>query len=407
MKKIRVLFQGWGQDWPLGTLADNGTRLLFEYSVEALERRIEFSPQHLKLRAQAYGEFPQHTFHLPGLIADSLPDGWGMLLMDRLFLKSNRDPARVSPLARLAVIHDHAMGAFVFEPADPLNLSTEDVVLHELAREAREAIEDKDIAALKKMVLLGGSPQGARPKVLIQYESATETVSSIPFAGGEPWMVKFQDRGEHKEVCAIEYAYAKLAERCGIEMPQTRYFDLDKNLAAFGIARFDRTKGQRVPLHTLAGLLHADFRVPGIDYSTFLRATRMLTRDEREVEKAFVRCAFNVVFNNRDDHAKNFSYRMDSRMQWTLAPGYDLTFNAGPRGEHQTAIMGEGLHPGKKELLELAQTCGVEPLCAKQALARVAEVAENSIRNWDEHPIRRATQKTLTDAIKGNLCRLV
>lgn len=37
-------------------------------------------------------------------------------------------------------------------------------------------------------------------------------------------------------------------------------------------------------MHTLAGLLHANFRIPSsVDYTTFLRATRMLTRDEREV----------------------------------------------------------------------------------------------------------------------------
>lgn len=48
------------------------------------------SPLHLKLRPADYGEFPAHSDHLPGLIADSLPDGWGLLLMARLFRRSAR-----------------------------------------------------------------------------------------------------------------------------------------------------------------------------------------------------------------------------------------------------------------------------------------------------------------------------
>ena len=60
-------------------------------------------------------------------------------------------------------------------------------------------------------------------------------------------------------------------------------FDLSTQQAALGIKRFDLAQGQRVPIHSLAGFLHADFRIPSaVDYTTFLRATRMITRDERE-----------------------------------------------------------------------------------------------------------------------------
>ena len=73
MKKVEVLFRGWGQDWVLGTLADNGSHLLFEYSAQALQRGIEFSTIHLKLRSQAYSGFPAHLGGLPGLVSDALP----------------------------------------------------------------------------------------------------------------------------------------------------------------------------------------------------------------------------------------------------------------------------------------------------------------------------------------------
>jgi serine/threonine-protein kinase HipA len=65
MKKLEVFFCGWGQNWLLGTLADNGTDLLFEYSAQALAQGIELSPRTLKLRAGAYGGFPVHQHRLP------------------------------------------------------------------------------------------------------------------------------------------------------------------------------------------------------------------------------------------------------------------------------------------------------------------------------------------------------
>lgn len=110
MKRLSVLFNGWGEHWPLGTLADNGQTILFEYSPEAIRRGMELSPRHLPLRTDAYGGFPPHLHGLPGLMADSLPDGWGMLLMDKLFRKQGRPQHSISPLDRLAFVGERGRG---------------------------------------------------------------------------------------------------------------------------------------------------------------------------------------------------------------------------------------------------------------------------------------------------------
>ena len=67
MKKLDVLFNGWGESWTLGTLAANGTETVFEYSPQALKRGVELSPVHLKLRAEAFSGFLDHQAFLPGL----------------------------------------------------------------------------------------------------------------------------------------------------------------------------------------------------------------------------------------------------------------------------------------------------------------------------------------------------
>jgi serine/threonine-protein kinase HipA len=196
MQRLIVHYSGWGEDWPLGRLADDGSNLLFEYAPEALAQGLELSPLSLKLRAPAYGGFPAHLHRLPGLVADSLPDGWGLLLMDRLFRRQGvRHP---SPLDRLAFIGDRAMGALRFVPAREADADEPDWNLLVLAEESARALSGEAGAALRELAVTGGSPQGARPKALVQYEVATGQVSTLANAPGQPWLVKFPAQGEHR-----------------------------------------------------------------------------------------------------------------------------------------------------------------------------------------------------------------
>jgi serine/threonine-protein kinase HipA len=410
VKKLIVRYCGWGEDWPLGQLADDGSVMLFEYCPEALAQGVELSPLHLKLSAQTYGRFPDFLHRLPGLLADSLPDGWGLMLMDRLFrARGMRHPG---PLDRLAFMGNRAMGAFSFEPADEPDDAVPDWSLLAVAEEAQRSLmaEATDeatgeaTAALRKLALTGGSPQGARPKALVRYHPTDGQLSTRADAAGEAWLVKFQAQGEHKEVCAIEQLYADLAREAGLAMPPSRYFDLSDKLAAFGVARFDLAGEWRVPVHSLAGLLQVDFRLPGAtDYTALLRATRLLTHDAREVDKAYVRAVFNALFHNRDDHPKNFAWCLNRDRRWLLAPAFDLTFSAGPAGQHHMDYCGEGSAISSAHLLRLAEEGGVDKRFAQQSIERLAELAGSMRQRLSAYPIRRATGQALVRAIE--LCR--
>lgn len=406
MKRITAYYCGWGEDWPLGQLADDGRALLFEYTPEALAQGLELSPLHLKLRAAAYGDFPVYLHRLPGLIADSLPDGWGLLLMDRLFRREGlRHPG---PLDRLAFMGDRAMGALRFVPArDDANewpARLPDWSLLALAEESARAMAGDAAVALRELALAGGSPQGARPKALVRYDASTGRVSTRADAPGAPWLVKFPGQGAHKEECAIEQLYAGLARDCGLEMPPSALFDLSPRLAAFGVARFDREQGLRVPLHSLAGLLQVDFRMPGsTDYTTFLRATRLLTRDEREVRKAYARAVFNVLFHNRDDHPKNVAWRLGRDRCWRLAPAFDLTFSDGPGGQHHMDVCGEGAAITRKHLMQLAHEGGVSAQAAGEVIEQMLAQAAGFARRAGDYPLRRATLRYLGAAVEA--CR--
>jgi serine/threonine-protein kinase HipA len=407
MKKLSVIYMGWGERFELGVLADDGRELLFEYSPQAINRGLELSPLKLPLSSKSFGDFPEHQFRLPGLVSDALPDGWGMLLMDRLFRKQGRDLAQISPLDRLAFIGDKAMGALAFEPAERESLTLTDVQLLDLARDVRHVMDDESEVLLRKLALMGGSPHGVRPKVLVNFDRKSNRMYSSESGEGSPILVKFPAQHEHKDVCAVEAMYNRIASASGIRVPVMEYFDLDTELSAFGIERFDRFESMRIPMHTAAGAAHVDFRIPQLDYIALLRLTQFMTRDAREVLQAFKRCVFNVMFNNRDDHSKNFSFLMGKDGRWQLSPAYDLTFSQGPNGEHQMDICGEARAPARKHLLQLANKSGIAERAAAEIIERIATVAEGFSDFASALPIRAETLKLIEKAVKSNRARLV
>jgi serine/threonine-protein kinase HipA len=406
MRLLDVHYAGWGEDWRLGQLAEDGDRLLFEYAPEALAQRLELSPLHLRLRAAAYGGFPNYQLRLPGLIADALPDGWGLLLMDRVFRQLGvRNP---SALERLALLGERAIGALRFLPASPaaaepdwdLRTLAEHSAKLESAGENQRSGQAKTV--LRQLLLTGGSPQGARPKALVHFEAASGQVSTRSSAAGLPWLIKFPARGEHREVCAIERLYLALAADCGIETPASQLFAIAPKMAAIGLARFDREGAIRVPIQSLASLLHADFRQPGsVDYLGLLRATRALTMDEREVEKAFQRAVFNALFHNRDDHPKNVAFRLGRDRRWRLAPAFDLTFGDGPGGQHHMDFAGVGSNISRAHLMQLASGGGVATGAAKQIIDRLVDVAQQFTVRAQDFPIRKTTVRSMASVISG------
>ena len=362
-EQVDVYYDGWGEHWRWGTLASSNAitgrpLIAFEYSDEARRRGLELSAYTLALNGpKLRKDFPAHQMGLPGPVYDALPDGWGMLLMDRLFKRRGLHPARIGPLERLSYIGTHAMGAMSFEPVAPEVLAPpEEIALAQLAAEVQDVLKGEGGEFLQRLLQMGGSPQGARPKALLYRDPASGAFSTAAAPGLEAWLVKFPARQEHPEVCAIEAVYAECLRQCGIKTPETAYFDLPNGQAAFATRRFDRQDGMRVPMQSLAAFTGADFRTPGsLDYANFLRATQMCTNDVREKALAFARAVFNVAFNNRDDHPKNFAYLMSSTGQWTLAPAYDVTFCEGPGGYHQMDVMGQALEIGREDMLRLGQ----------------------------------------------------
>ena len=380
MRRLEVLLDWYDEPIRVGTLAERDRRIYFEYATSFIDDPLPLSPFKLPVRPGLH-EDPDRTFGgLHGVFYDSLPDGWGLLLMDRRFKQAGIDPGHITPLDRLAYIGHRAMGALIYQPTeilDKTNLLTVD--LENLAGQATRLLEGSADDVLPQLVVAGGSPGGARPKVLVAVrDSDDHMVSGVTDQreGYRQYLIKFGALEDGPEIGAVEAAYAIMARMAGIEMAHTRLFETAEG-RYFGVERFD-INGERRHIHTLGGLLHASHRHPSIEYDALLRATLMLTRDHRQVAAAFRQMVFNVLAHNRDDHSRNFSFVMARDGTWTLTPAYDIVFSYGLQGSHTMAVEGEAQNPTRDQMLRVGEANGMR----RKDGQRIIEQVEEAVGDW-------------------------
>ncbi len=397
------------QSFPVGILAEKDNSLYFEYNQGWLDRGLELSPFTLPCKPGLIKHANTQFGPLFGLFDDSLPDGWGLLLMDRFFRQQKINITKVSVLDRLLYLGRETMGALTYHPPTSNKKDTKHPVdLQQLAEEAKDVFEGKTEDILPELMKAGGSPGGARPKILVGYNRHNDVILSGE--GNlendfEHWIVKFSARQDTKDAGPVEYAYSLMAQEAGIEMEQTKLFTTKEGDRFFGVKRFDRSPNNvRHHIHTFAGLIHANFRIPSCDYGDLLKVVNLLTKDHEQLKQVYRLMCFNILANNRDDHAKNFSFRLDAESgQWHLAPAYDLTFSQGPGGEHTTTVSGEGLQPTIHHCLHLAEDAGISHNEAKDIYCHVEDTVSYWLDFADQVGVREEVSDEIGAILEKNL----
>jgi serine/threonine-protein kinase HipA len=414
MKKLEVrLSRGPGEERIVGRLAETGPRsaggqVYFEYDPAFLRDPLWLSP--FKLPPQpGLIEHRDYAFGpIFGLFDDSLPDGWGLLLMDRFFQQRGSALAEVSVLDRLAYLGTRTMGALTYHPpADSGDHEAQSLDLHEMARASLQVIEGTAGEVLPQLLRAGGSPGGARPKVLVGVcgDAILSGEDDLP-PGYTHWIVKLHAREDSLDVGPGELAYSLMAKEAGIAMPPARLFETRQGERFFGVERFDRRGNHRYHVHTFGNLIQTNFRIPSCDYRQLLEVTRILTRNHQDVLESYRRMAFNVLTHNRDDHVKNFAFRMTDEGNWELAPAYDLVFSRGPGGEHTMTVAGEGRAPGRSHLLQVAAPAGLSTREAQSILDDVAAAAAHWRIHARQAGVGAKAARVIGKAIEECLARL-
>ena len=357
-KYLKVFYN----DILVGTLAKTPERVVaFEYDSDWLNNGFSISPFSLPLIKKVFIPKYDPFGGLFGVFNDSLPDGWGRLLVDRLFLKNKINPVEIDNLNRLAVVQKSGMGALIYKPEHRFESENSISDYDILAQECSKILESQNSDNLDELFQLGGSSGGARPKILTSVDN-------------EDWIIKFPSSSDPKNIGEKEYQYSLCAKDCGINMTKTRLFPSKICSGYFGIKRFDRKNGKKVHMVSVSGLLEASHRFPNLDYNTLMKLTLELTRNYQDIEQLFRLMCFNVFAHNRDDHSKNFSFLFDdTKKEWHLSPAYDLTYSFSFNGEHATTINGEGKNPTLDDILAVAKNIGLKEKLAKDIALDIQE----------------------------------
>lgn len=332
---------------------------VFQYAEEWLAQGFSISPLELPLnnklfiapRTPFYGNF--------GIFEDSLPDGYGRYLLNRLLKEQGIDDFSLSPLQRLAIVGSAGMGALTYEPACSPVSETILPELDALQQMALDVLSEKQTEGADILYFNSGNSGGCRPKCLLK-------------KGGKEWLVKFRHTYDPTDIGAQEYRYMQLAAKCCIDIPDCQLIDGKY----FASQLFDRTEtGERLHVATAAALLSESINPPKTDYKTLLSLTGWLTQSPQQVEQMFRRMVFNVLIENKDDHAKNFSF-IWREGKWHLSPAYDLLPNIeGYHGQHATSVMGNG-NPTDADMIAAGESIRINAHRGKQIIEEIRSMID-------------------------------
>ncbi len=338
VKVIKVFMNG----TKIGRIAMTPESLCaFEYDAAYLLSGNSISPFNLPLKKGVFIAKRTPFNGGFGVFDDSLPDGWGNLILDRYLKSKGINPDKLTILQRLALIGKTGRGALEYQPDYSESTTDEVINFDNLAQEAEKILTTDYVGnSIDILYKYGASSGGARPKVFIKID-------------GKEWLVKFRTAIDPVNIGEIEYKYSLLAKKCGINMPETRLFERKY----FGVERFDRTPNCKIHTVSAAGLLNADYRMPSLDYGDLLQLCHILTKNMEEVYALFRQMVFNIAIKNKDDHAKNFSFQLING-EWKLSPAYDLLPSSGFNGFHTTTINNNG-EPTTDDMMMVAAKVGL------------------------------------------------
>ena len=217
-----------GNSFEVGELALNGKKIYFRYKTDFIKKGLNLSPLKLPFTTAISSAEPDPFNGLYGVFNDSLPDGWGQLLLDRTLAAKGIDIYQLTPLDRLTYIGNNGMGALCYHPNFDLHEDKNyQFELDQVAQEMQTILKGDESEIIDELFNMGGSSGGARPKIFVKYNQLTSVIKQNQKEyekGFEDWIIKFPSSSDHNEIALIEYVYHKMALKAGLEMSVCKLF---------------------------------------------------------------------------------------------------------------------------------------------------------------------------------------
>jgi serine/threonine-protein kinase HipA len=355
----------------------------FAYYDSFIKTGIELSPYLMPLSKEIYSfqHLSKKTFKsLPPMFSDSLPDAFGSKIMNEWIKGIGLKTSDFNVLFRLSYVGKRGAGALEYLPiAKEFELPEKvnfDEVLKIVKRinlekeNVRVPVDTEDTNALNFLYGFGGSPGGARPKMVIALDREKREMfmgDMPPKTGMEYYLIKMSNdinvgSGDSPHYGKVEYAYYKMARDCGIDISDSFLWDGRH----FYTKRFDRDNlGSKYHYQTFNSFFGIDFEeVREYSYEKFFKHLNELGLPQQDINEFYRRMCFNVISMNRDDHTKNHSLILNDDNKWRLAKAYDLCFSYEPNhawvGEQCLSVNGKTDNIGIGDLLEVGERFAVK-----------------------------------------------
>lgn len=370
----------------------------FVYGKSYLNRpdALAFDPVQLVLSDQVYETTALNGVF--GALRDSSPDYWGRLVIDRHLSATQSDE-----LTYLLQSPDDRAGALGFglaqTPPAPKRVFNRTLDLETLQRTADLIIEDRepigpDAEQLQKLMLLGTSMGGMRPKAVVEDEGAL-------------WLAKFNRPTDRWNNARVERAMLVLARKAGITTAESKVVTAgDRDVLM--VKRFDRDRTKRgytrARMVSAVTLLRTDDNALSRgrwSYVMLAEELRRIAADPKgDARELFRRMVFNALISNIDDHPRNHAILARDR-DWELSPAYDLT-PAAPVSETMRELAMSCGDAGRWANAEnLLSQCARFTLERDEAAALIASMEQTVEANWYKALKAEGVSETDAARLKG------
>jgi len=356
------------------TTASGGISLLnFRYTSSYLQRSdaISFDPEAAPLSVESL-IFNLSGSGLPGFISDCLPDNWGRKLIAKSLNKRYASTIDVmSSMHKLISIG----GLVITDKDSPPPMPSGGIPLERVESILKnEDVDFSDFDLIAKHLALfvtgGGSPGGARPKLLIN-------------DGGVEWLYKFSLKNDPIDIVAAEWAALEIAYRAGLDVAEHEVTTL-AGQKCLRVKRFDVSpEGGRYYTLTLNSLLKDKESQEDPHRGSYEDIARCLrVHSNKPVDDCYQllgQLLINSELKNVDDHLRNFSVLNDG-LGWRLSPAYDIVPDPSTGSYHQLMLAQSEILPKLDQADKAAKALGVNDADAKILVGRISVALEN----WNE-----------------------
>lgn len=321
-----------------------------------------------------------------GAFTDCAPDRWGRTLVTRREAalahaegRATRSLGEIDYL--LGVRDDLRQGALRFRNGSGPFLADDDTgvpaltdlpALLDLAARAERGTVD--LPDLQRLIRIGSSLGGARPKAHVRGADGRIAIAKFPSAGHDTW-----------KVMAWEKVALDLAASAGIDVPASQLLDLAGRHVVV-VDRFDRTStGERIGYVSAMTMLGASdgeqrsyLEIAEVIENTSARATE-------ELHQLWRRIVFSVLISNTDDHLRNHGFLHERVDVWRLAPAFDLNPDPGVGPKYLSTAIDDT--DGTASLSSALAVAGYFRLRDAQARATVRDMAA-AVARWRDVAMR-------------------